>query len=134
MLIQRNSLRLFTLIFIFVTFVQEFHLLIACGVGKGSYTKKEFPPFTKYQQKPDEDEESSVASGPFSHKIRIGSAEFKKKIVRYFDTNIVFRDDEGNGSDRYMTRVSNFIFHFKSKHFFNSEVNIFQSYEGISIY
>ena len=107
MLLRRNALSVLTLIFIFVTFVQEFRLLIACGVGKGSYTNKKFAPFTKYQQKPDVNEESSVASGPFSHKIRIGTDEFKRKIIRYFDTNIIFRDDEGNGSDRYMTRVRN---------------------------
>lgn len=110
MLVKRNALSLFTLIFISATFVQEFRFIIACGVGKGSYTNKEFPPFTKFQQKPDEDEESSVASGPFSHKIRIGTDEFKKKIIRYIDTNVVFRDDEGNGADRYMTKVRcNFI-------------------------
>ena len=112
MLIRRNTiLSLFTLIFISITFVQESRLIVACGVGKGSYTNREFPPFTKYQQKPDEDEESTLASGPFSHKIRIGSDEFKEKIVRYFGTNIIFRDDEGNGADRYMTKVRGSSFH-----------------------
>ena len=104
-MVRRNALSFFTLIFIFVTFVQEFRLLIACGVGKGSYTNRKFPPFTKYQQKPDANEESIVASGPFNHKIRIGTNEFKRKMIRCFEPNIVFRDDEGNGSDRYMTRV-----------------------------
>lgn len=106
MLAKEKSLPFFTLVFIFISFLQEFRFVMTCGVGKGSYTNKVHPPFSKYQQKPDDDEESSIASGPFSHKIRIGTGEFKKKIVRYFGTNIIFRDDEGNGSDRYMTRVS----------------------------
>eukprot|EP00795_Rhopilema_esculentum_P014145 gene14145-5143_t len=89
---------------IFLVFAEYILVTFACGVGKGSYTNKEFPPLRENQRKPQEDEESSVASGPFNHKVRFGSKEFKAKIVRYFGTNIVFRDDEGNGADRYMTK------------------------------
>ncbi len=91
---------------IILLLIWNISLLLACGVGKSSYSKRDYPPFTKYQQKPEEDEESAVASGPFSHKIKYGTNEFKSKIVRYFGTNVVFKDDEGTGADRYMTRVS----------------------------
>eukprot|EP00794_Sanderia_malayensis_P003176 gene3176-3646_t len=80
------------------------YLTLACGVGKSSYTKKNYPPFAKYQQKPEEDEESAVASGAFNHKIKYGTTEFKSKLVRFIGTNVIFQDNEGTGADRYMTR------------------------------
>ena len=94
---------------IFAVLLEECRLLMACGVGKGSYANKEYPPFSKYQQKPEKDEESAIASGPFNRKLRFGSRQFKKELIRLMDTNIVFRDDEGNGYDRFMTRVSLFL-------------------------
>ena len=114
MLIKGKVFSFLTLIFLVISFLQENRFAMTCGVGKGSYTNKDYAPFSKYQQKPDEDEESSIASGPFSHKIRIRTEEFRKKIVRYFGTNVIFRDDEGNGSDRYMTKVSDQILYVAS--------------------
>ena len=82
------------------------NFVIACGPGRGSYERRDYPDFVKDQREPDVNEENAIASGSFIKQITRSSPEFKKELVRSFDTDIVFKDDEKTGADRYMTRVS----------------------------
>ncbi len=116
---------------LFLLLLWNCSFLSACGVGKSSYTKKDYQPFRQFQQKPEEEEESAVASGPFHHKIKYGSKEFRTKLVRYVGTNVVFKDDEGTGADRYMTKVCRIRFYFPCLFFIFPYLNAF-SISGLS--
>ena len=58
-----------------------------------------------YQCVPDLLENSQAASGPAKGKITRNSPEFEK-LEPCYNTAIIFKDEEGTGADRLMSKVS----------------------------
>ena len=80
-------------------------LLMACGPGRfGGSRKPNTTPMGLKQSLPDVEETSIDASGSYRGPMKRGSEEFKA-LVRNFNTDIVFKDDEKNEDDRRMTKV-----------------------------
>lgn len=79
-------------------------LLMACGPGRfGGSRKPNSTPMGLKQSLPDVEETSIDASGSYRGPMKRGSEEFKA-LVRNFNTDIVFKDDEKNEDDRRMTK------------------------------
>lgn len=85
----------------------------SCSPGHGTGLRRMGPPkkyhnkpFLQKQYYPEVDEYSKWASGPAEGKILRKSRRFRYNLVRVDNPNVIFRDEERTGADRYMTRVS----------------------------
>ena len=85
----------------------------SCGPGRtglkrtGPLKKYHNKPLREKQYVPSVDEFSYKASGPPEGKIlRKQKFKFRNNLVYVDNPNVVFRDEERSGADRYMTRVS----------------------------
>jgi Hedgehog amino-terminal signalling domain len=87
----------------------------SCGPGKTGFKRSGPPkkyltkPLREKQYLPKVDEYSHKASGPSEGKILRKTRRFRNNLVRVDSPNIIFRDEERTGADRYMTRVSQSI-------------------------
>lgn len=59
--------------------------------------------FRLRERQPNLPEKSPSASGPSGGTITRGSARFNSELIRNTNRNIIFKDEERTGADRYMT-------------------------------
>lgn len=95
------------LISILITTVFNGLLVEGCGPGRGAGAfKRRGPittPFVFKQHVPNVWENNLAASGLSEGRIERGTERFKD-LVPIYDKDIIFRDDEGTGADRFMTK------------------------------
>lgn len=86
-----------------------------CGPGRGLGRRRErnLYPLVLKQTVPNLSEYQSGASGPLEGAIQRDSPKFKDLVPNY-NRDILFRDEEGTGADRLMSKVS-FCFCFGLK-------------------
>lgn len=81
--------------------------VLCCGPGRGGYRRRstqKLLPLVFKQHVPNVPENSLAASGPSEERIRRGDERFKMLVPNY-NTDIVWADRTGTGSNRIMTRV-----------------------------
>lgn len=78
---------------------------LSCGSRTGYGARNPGSPLMLYQCVPDLSENSQAASGPAKGKITRNSPEFEK-LEPCYNTAIIFKDEEGTGADRLMSKVS----------------------------
>lgn len=99
--------RVVALITIFITTCFN-GVVESCGPGRGAggfrkHGTQQATPFVFKQHVPNVWENNLAASGLSEGKIDRGSERFKD-LVPIYDKDIIFRDDEGTGADRFMTK------------------------------
>lgn len=91
---------------VLLTFVQ---LSCSCGPGRGYGGQRQRPrhvtPLVFKQHIPNTAEEMLGASGSAEGRIDREDDRFKA-LVKVTGDDVIFKDEEGNGDDRYMTTVS----------------------------
>ncbi|CAD6993875.1 unnamed protein product [Ceratitis capitata] len=92
-----------------------FSTVDACGPGRGIGGPRKYrklTPLVFKQHVPNMSERTLGASGLNEGQIKKNSPKFKDLVPNY-NSDIIFKDDEGTGADRLMSRVSfNFNFFF----------------------
>lgn len=76
---------------------------LSCGSRTGYGARNPGSPLMLYQCVPDLSENSQGASGPAKGKITRNSPEFEK-LEPCYNTAIIFKDEEGTGADRLMSK------------------------------
>lgn len=86
------------------------HTAHSCGPGRGLGRRRErnLYPLVLKQTVPNLSEYQSGASGPLEGAIRRDSPKFKDLVPNY-NRDILFRDEEGTGADRLMSKVSSVL-------------------------
>lgn len=84
--------------------VVQFRLSLSCGSRNGYGKRGPRKPLMWQQCVPDTSENSNQASGPAKGKITRNSPEFEKLEPNY-NIAIIFKDEEGTGADRLMSKV-----------------------------
>lgn len=94
-----------------------------CGPGRGLGRRRErnLYPLVLKQTVPNLSEYQSGASGPLEGPIQRDSPKFKDLVPNY-NRDILFRDEEGTGADRLMSKVS---FCFGLAAFFVPQIDVF---------
>ncbi|KAG8187989.1 hypothetical protein JTE90_009868 [Oedothorax gibbosus] len=80
--------------------------VLCCGPGRGGFRRRsthKLLPLVFKQHVPNVPENSLAASGPSDARIRRGDERFKMLVPNY-NTDVVWADRTGTGSDRIMTR------------------------------
>uniref|UniRef100_A0A6P4EAX2 Protein hedgehog-like n=1 Tax=Drosophila rhopaloa TaxID=1041015 RepID=A0A6P4EAX2_DRORH len=79
----------------------------SCGPGRGlgRHRARNLYPLVLKQTIPNLSELTNSASGPMEGEIRRNSPKFKDLVPNY-NRDILFRDEEGTGADRFMSKVS----------------------------
>lgn len=88
---------------------------IQCGPGRGSQFGRrsmKMTPLVFKQHVPNVSENNLGASGLAEGRITRNDARFKDLVINY-NPYIIFKDDEGTGTDRYMTQVSIAVYSMK---------------------
>lgn len=87
------------------------HTAHSCGPGRGLGRRRErnLYPLVLKQTVPNLSEYQSGASGPLEGAIQRDSPKFKDLVPNY-NRDILFRDEEGTGADRLMSKVSSVFF------------------------
>lgn len=80
----------------------QFRSSLSCGSRNG-YTRRPRKPLARFHCVPDVPESSQQASGPAKGKITRNSPEFEK-LEPCYNAAIIFRDEEGTGADRLMSK------------------------------
>ena len=84
--------------------VVQFRPSLSCGSRNGFDKKGPRKPLMFQQSIPDTSENSQQASGPAKGKITRNSPEFEK-LEPCYNNAIIFKDEEGTGADRLMSKV-----------------------------
>jgi len=94
----------------------------SCGPGRGlgRHRARNLYPLVLKQTIPNLSEYTNSASGPVEGEIRRDSPKFKDLVPNY-NRDILFRDEEGTGADRLMSKV---------RTFFNISLGNFRLYGG----
>lgn len=85
---------------------------LECGPGRGAGRRKrpgKLIPLVFKQHVPNVSENTLGASGVAEGKISRNDPKFKQ-LVRNENPHIIFKDEEGNGSDRIMSKVGLHLF------------------------
>lgn len=82
----------------------HFRPSLTCGSRNGYDRRGPRKPLMLQQSIPDTTEFSQQASGPANGKITRNSPEFEK-LEPCYNNGIIFRDEEGTGADRLMSKV-----------------------------
>lgn len=90
--------------FILLLVVIQFRPSLSCGSRTGYGKRGPRKPLMLTQSIPDTNEISQQASGPAKGKISRNSPEFAK-LEPCYNNGIIFRDEEGTGADRLMSKV-----------------------------
>lgn len=80
----------------------------ACGPGRSHFKRsrlRKMRPLVQHECVPNVSENTLAASGRPDGPIRRDSKRFRE-LVQNLNPDIVFRDDEQTGADRWMTQVS----------------------------
>ena len=80
---------------------------LGCSPGRGGFRRKgsrKMTPLVYKQHVPNISETTFGASGTPEGRINRDDARFQDLIVNY-NTDIIFKDEEGSGADRIMTQV-----------------------------
>lgn len=109
----------FTFLILLLVVVQ-FRLSLSCGSRNGFGKRGPRKPLMLEQSVPDTAENSQQASGPSKGKISRNSPEFEK-LEPCYNNAIIFKDEEGTGADRLMSKVALlsfvYIFYLVVHHF-----------------
>lgn len=118
------SLPLWLLLLLLLTAL-SFRSAHGCGPGRGLGRRRErnLYPLVLKQTVPNLSEYQSGASGPLEGPIQRDSPKFKDLVPNY-NRDILFRDEEGTGADRLMSKVS-FCFSFGLAAFFVPQIDVF---------
>lgn len=90
--------------FVLLLGVLHFRPSLTCGSRNGYDRRGPRKPLMLQQSIPDTTEFSQQASGPANGKITRNSPEFEK-LEPCYNNGIIFRDEEGTGADRLMSKV-----------------------------
>lgn len=86
--------------------------VMGCGPGTGGGKQrfhKRFKPLVFKQHVPNVAEKTLSASGPLEGRITKSDPRFKQLSPNY-NSDIIFKDEEGTGEDRLMTQVGFLLF------------------------
>lgn len=118
-----------------VTVISEVN---GCGPGRGAGRRRgvhKLTPLVFKQHVPNLFENSERASGSRDGKIERDDSRFKNMLIPNYNSDIIFKDEEGTGADRLMTQVNVCLWVFVAKTktclFVDlNERNVHISYEG----
>ena len=97
-----------TVYFVTIVFLCCAGLSIQCGPGRRqnrNQPRRRISPLVYKQYSPPLSEETLGASGQAEGAIKRGDVRFKN-LVENHNTDIIYRDEERDGSDRIMSKVS----------------------------
>lgn len=115
----------------FLIFLLTINVVQACsparGIG-GSRRSRKLTPLVFKQHVPNVLENTLGASGLHEGKISREDPQFKDLIPNY-NKDIIFKDEEGTGADRFMTQVSNavFIYFYRKSNIDKSRLRVIKS-------
>lgn len=99
------------LILRFLIVALAMQVITCCGPGRSGGRQrfqKKLKPLVFKQHVPNFAEKTLGASGPQEGKITMSDPRFKHLVPNY-NSDIIFKDEEGTGEDRLMTQVSYFF-------------------------
>ena len=94
---------------IFLLVLVQLRFTLSCGSRNTLDKRGPRKPLMLSQNVPDTPEDSQQASGPSKGKITRNSPEFEK-LEPCYNNAIIFKDEEGTGADRLMSKVAHLSF------------------------